>query len=362
MKKVLTLALALALLLFLTACGGKDPPSGSGNQLMDDLQSAIGGNSGEAASDGGTGGTQEEVPQETEKPIESTDLPPAEDAYENYGLDSLVIKALRASNQLASGVYELESNTLIKYENGDIVVPEGNFIKALCGTDYYQLNIGYASYVQLTDYALIQYLRESHEMISTKLSLIAHCAFFDLNNHKQAGFYTDFQDYLSESGYSLMEWNEAAPKDQNEMYELKSVARFEDKWRIEDLDLRFSSPSHKYAEGSIAVCAIERASDYTKRYVYPVESLSATLTPDCTFEQVKAIIDAMRANGIVDEPDKGVVIDESMIMWHGRILVDTEILDDQSFECYNYYKLSWMPSDPFASVIQVEYYYGYIYV
>lgn len=59
MKKGFALALALVLLLSLTACtqgadpGGKDPPAGSGNRLLEDLQSAIGGNSGE-----GTGGAQ----------------------------------------------------------------------------------------------------------------------------------------------------------------------------------------------------------------------------------------------------------------------------------------------------------------
>lgn len=53
MKKGFALALSLVLLLSLTACGGTDPPAGSDNRLLEDLQSAIGGNSGE-----GTGGTQ----------------------------------------------------------------------------------------------------------------------------------------------------------------------------------------------------------------------------------------------------------------------------------------------------------------
>ena len=53
MKKGFALALALVLLLSLPACGGKDPPAGSDNRLLEDLQSAIGGNSGE-----GTGGAQ----------------------------------------------------------------------------------------------------------------------------------------------------------------------------------------------------------------------------------------------------------------------------------------------------------------
>ncbi len=53
MKKGFALALSLILLLSLTACGGTDPPAGGGNRLLEDLQSAIGGNSGE-----GTGGAQ----------------------------------------------------------------------------------------------------------------------------------------------------------------------------------------------------------------------------------------------------------------------------------------------------------------
>lgn len=53
MKKGFALALALVLLLSLTACGGTDPPAGSGNRLLEDLQSAIDGNSGES-----TGGAQ----------------------------------------------------------------------------------------------------------------------------------------------------------------------------------------------------------------------------------------------------------------------------------------------------------------
>lgn len=53
MKRGFALTLSLVLLLSLTACGGTDPPAGSGNRLLEDLQSAIGGNSG-----GGTGGAQ----------------------------------------------------------------------------------------------------------------------------------------------------------------------------------------------------------------------------------------------------------------------------------------------------------------
>lgn len=299
------------------------------------------------------------VPQKTDKPAETAGQTPVKGNYDSYGLDTMAVKALKTFDELAPGVYAVEENILIKCENSDLIVPEENFIKAVCGTDYYQLNIGYASDEQLTDYAKIQYLRESYEMLSTKALMAASCIF---KLEKKDGSYADFQAYLSEQGYTLMPWKEAANKNQTEMYEMKSLTRYEDKWLVDYLNLRFPSRSHKYAEGSIACCTVERRSDYTNRYVYPVESLSATLTPDVTFEQVKAVIDAMRANGAVDEPDKGVVIQDDYVVWHGRILVDTEIIDGQSFECYDHYKVAWMPGVASASLIRVEYYYGYIYV